>query len=106
MEPVIRRLILQGFRSFRSEVVDFDNPTFLVGRNGSGKSNLVDALAFISEAISNWLYEAFSRRGGGHVVCHGSSRLSHEGDHRTLGLGVVLGPIGDEIAAAPYAFEI
>jgi hypothetical protein len=41
-EPVVRRLIIEGFRSIRSEVVDFDNPTFLVGRNGSGKSNLVD----------------------------------------------------------------
>jgi AAA15 family ATPase/GTPase len=42
MELVIRRLIVEGFRSIRSEVVDFDNPMFLVGRNASGKSNLVD----------------------------------------------------------------
>jgi AAA15 family ATPase/GTPase len=51
MEPVIRRLIVQGFRSIRSEVVEFDNPTFLVGRNGSGKSNLVEEFAFLSEAM-------------------------------------------------------
>jgi AAA15 family ATPase/GTPase len=47
MEPVLRTLIIQGFRSFRSEVVEFDNPTFLVGGNGSGKSNLLDALDFL-----------------------------------------------------------
>ena len=50
-EPIIRKLIVQGFRSFRSEVVVFDNPTVLVGQNGSGKSNLIDALAFLSEAM-------------------------------------------------------
>jgi predicted ATP-dependent endonuclease of OLD family len=50
MGPVIRQLIIQGFRSFRSETVDFENPTFLVGHNGSGKSNLLDALDFLNEA--------------------------------------------------------
>jgi predicted ATPase len=106
MEPVVRRLILQGFRSFRDEAVDFDNPTFLVGRNGSGKSNLIDALAFLSQAMTEWLPGVFSRRGGGRVVCHGSSRLSLAGDHRTLGLGVDLGALGDEITTARYAFEV
>jgi predicted ATPase len=106
MEPVIRRLIVQGFRSIRSEVVDFDNPTFLVGRNGSGKSNLVDALAFLGEAMTMPLTEVFSRRGGGRVVCHGSSVLSHPGDYRRIRLRVVLGAIGDEIAGARYAIEV
>jgi predicted ATPase len=106
MEPVIRRLIVHGFRSFRSEVVDFDNPTFLVGRNGSGKSNLVDALAFLSEAMVAPLPEVFSRRGGGQSVCHGAARLGRPLTTRTLGLGVDLGPIGEEVASAHYAFEI
>jgi predicted ATPase len=76
MEPVIRRLIVQGFRSIRSEVVDFDNPTFLVGRNGSGKSNLVDALTFLSDSMTNPLPTVFTRRGGGRAVCDGAARLS------------------------------
>ena len=38
MEPVIRKLIVEGYRSIRSEVVEFDNPTFLVGRNGRGRA--------------------------------------------------------------------
>ncbi len=106
MEPVIRKLIVEGFRSIRSEVVEFDNPTFLVGRNGSGKSNLVDALAFLGEAMTNPLSEVLSSRGGGRVVCHGSSSLTHRGDQRKFRLGVVLGPIGDEIAGARYAIEV
>jgi predicted ATPase len=106
MEPVIRRLIVEGFRSIRSEVVEFDNPTFLVGRNGSGKSNLVDALAFFGEAMTNPLSDVLSRRGGGRVVCHGSSRLGFMGDHREFRMGIVLGAIGDEIAGARYAVEV
>ena len=85
MEPVIRKLTIQGFRSFRSEVVEFDNPTFLVGCNGSGKSNLVDALAFLSEAMTTRLTEVFSRRGGGRVVCHGSSTLIEWGGPSHIG---------------------
>jgi predicted ATPase len=106
MEPVVRKLIIQGFRSFRSEVVEFDNPTFLVGCNGSGKSNLLDALVFLSQAMTNPLTELFSWRGGGRVVCHGSSTLLNEDEHRNLGLGVVLGSIGREISHARYAFQI
>ena len=39
MEPILRSLILERFRSIPAETVQFANPTFLVGRNGSGKSN-------------------------------------------------------------------
>jgi len=106
MEPVIRRLIVQGFRSVRSEVVDFENPTFLVGRNGSGKSNLIDALAFLDEAMVNPLAMVFHRRHGNRVVCHGSTQPHSLFNCRTLGLGVVLGAIGDEVTAARYALEI
>ena len=105
-EPVIRKLIVQGFRSFRSEVVEFDNPTVLVGQNGSGKSNLIDALAFLSEAMVNPLTQVFARRHGHHVVCHGSAGPPGSLDHRTMGLGLVLGAIGDDVTAAHYAFEI
>jgi predicted ATPase len=86
--------------------VEFDNPTFLVGCNGSGKSNLLDALAFLSEAMTTPLTELFSWRGGGRVVCHGSSTLPNEEDHRTLGLEVVLGALDNEIVGARYAFQI
>lgn len=64
MEPVIRRLILKRFRSIPTEMVDFDNPTFLVGANGSGKSNFVDAFSFLSESMSAPLQAVFDTRGG------------------------------------------
>ncbi len=104
-EPVIRKLIIQGFRSFCSEVVEFDNPTVLVGQNGSGKSNLIDALAFLSEAMVNPLMQVIARRHGQQVVCHRSLQQGRL-YHGTMGLGVVLGAIKEDVSAAHYAFEI
>jgi predicted ATPase len=104
--PIVRTLLVRGFRSFRSVAVEFDNPTFLVGRNGSGKTNLVDALGFLGQAVTYSISDAISWRGGGGALCHGSARLSHSGASQALGLGVVLGELSDEILAARYAFEI
>ena len=64
MEPILRSLILKRFRSIPAETVPFDNPTFLVGQNGSGKSNFVDAFAFLAEAMASPLQGVFDRRGG------------------------------------------
>jgi predicted ATPase len=106
VEPVIRRLFIEGFRSIRSEVVEFDNPTFLVGRNGSGKSNLIDALAFLSDSMSSSLPSILMRRGGGWIVGYAKARSSSSETDQTLGIGVILGAIGDEITEARYSFEI
>ena len=52
-DPILRRLVLQRFRSLAREQVEFGNPTFLVGQNGSGKSNFADAIAFLAEAMAS-----------------------------------------------------
>jgi energy-coupling factor transporter ATP-binding protein EcfA2 len=106
MEPVIRKLIVEGFRSIRSEVVDFDNPTFLVGRNGSGKSNLVDALAFLGECMTPpypWISSWWGRR---RAIPYGAARPLLPGAVRTLGISVVFGAIDDEISTARYSLAI
>ena len=59
----IEKLHLRNFRSVRSETITFDNPLFLVGRNGSGKSNLLDALAFLSECMVAPMQTVVNRRG-------------------------------------------
>lgn len=38
----ITRITVKRFRSFPSASLTLDNPLFLVGRNGSGKSNLAE----------------------------------------------------------------
>src|SRR5437870_3123098 len=64
VDPTVRTLILRRFRSIPSDSVAFDNPTFFVGRNGSGKSNLVDAFDFLAEATVSPLPAVFEKRGG------------------------------------------
>ncbi len=70
MGPIVRSLILKGFRSVSTTRVDFDNPTFLVGKNGSGKSNIVDAFAFLADAMELPLPQVFDRRGGLANIVH------------------------------------
>lgn len=88
MKPVVRSLILRGFRSLPNVKIDFDNPTFLVGRNGAGKSNIGDALRFISEAMNSALREVIDRRGG---ITSVRTKLPGRSLPRNFGLGVVIG---------------
>ena len=103
MHPVIKSLIVKRFRSIPSEKVDFGNPTFLVGRNGSGKSNLLDALAFLAEAMVSPLQAVFDRRGGINVV---RNRFAPGGRAPNLGLAVLLGPMNGETQSGRYGFEV
>jgi energy-coupling factor transporter ATP-binding protein EcfA2 len=94
MEPLIQALILKRFRSTHSDIVHFDNPTFLVGRNGSGKSNLVDAFDFIAEAMTAPVQAVFDKRGGISVVRNRPAGRSYP---PRVGLGVVFGRINNEV---------
>jgi predicted ATPase len=103
MKPVIKKLILKRFRSIPGEEVTFDNPTFVVGRNGSGKSNFVDAFAFLAEAMVSPLQAVFDKRGGIAAVRNRTSVKSYPPN---LGLGVTLGRLNAEVKNARYAFEV
>ena len=102
-DPILRRLILYRFRSFPSEQVEFDNPTFIVGQNGSGKSNFADALAVLAEAMASPLQAVLEHRGGLATVGH---RSSARGRPSNLGIAVVLDNIDDHTTQARYAFEL
>jgi predicted ATPase len=60
----ITKLHLKNFRSIREETITFDNPLFLVGKNASGKSNILDAFDFLSRAMTIPLTEFRTSRGG------------------------------------------
>jgi predicted ATPase len=81
----LKSLTLKRFRSVISSRLTFDNPTFLVGRNGAGKSNIVDALNFLSEVASNPLDVVFDKRGGIESV---RNKVSGPGYPPNLGLAV------------------
>jgi len=103
MNPVVETLILKHFRSIPSECVHFDNPTFLVGRNGSGKSNLVDAFDFLAESMTAPLQAVFDKRGGISAVRFRTVKVSFPSN---VGLGVVFGKLNGQITSARYAFEV
>jgi predicted ATPase len=103
VRPVVRSLTLKGFRSFDSARIEFDNPTLFVGQNGAGKSNLVDALAFIGEAMTNPLHSVINRRGGISALCHrppSGDGVPH------FGLALELEIPSAEISSAQYGFEV
>jgi predicted ATPase len=100
MKPAIRSLTLKGFRSFDLERIEFDNPTFLVGQNAAGKSNLVDALAFLREAMRHPLEEVIRRRGGMSSLIHRAGPVRRS----SFGLRVEVGGRGSWDAF--YSMEI
>ena len=102
-DPILRRLVLHRFRSISMERVKFDNPTFLVGQNGSGKSNFVDAFALLAEAMASPLHAILEHRGGFPTVAH---RSSARGRPSNLGLSVMLENLDGDTPQARYGFEL
>jgi predicted ATPase len=60
---VIRRVILRNYKSIAACDVTLSPLTFLVGANGSGKSNFLDSMRFVSESLSTSLDHALRDRG-------------------------------------------
>jgi predicted ATPase len=100
MEPFLRRLILKRFRSIPAGSISFGNPTFLVGRNGSGKSNIVSAFEFLADAMAVPLQAVFDKRGGISAV-----RNRTQGYPPNLGLAVEVAGLNG-MSSGRYAFEI
>ncbi|MBU6402968.1 MAG: AAA family ATPase, partial [Verrucomicrobia bacterium] len=98
--PPISKIIIKRFRSFPTATLAFDNPLFVVGRNGSGKSNLADAFGFVSEAMSSPLQAVFDRRGG---IASVRNRSSVKSAPPNLGLAFEFGPVNG-IAGGRFAF--
>src|SRR5437763_5607442 len=62
--PFLRRVRIRGYKSIAFCDVALEPLTILVGRNASGKSNFLDALAFLRDAMASGVAEALKRRGG------------------------------------------
>jgi len=61
---MIRRVVIEHWKSIEKLDLELGPLTVLVGPNGSGKSNFVDALRFVRDAVSESLDWAVSRRQG------------------------------------------
>ena len=73
-EDVLRitRIRAKNYRSIREIDLELGSLTVLVGPNASGKSNVLDVLRFIRDAISRGLDYAISQRYGMRVIQHRS----------------------------------
>jgi predicted ATPase len=90
---MLRRLELEGFKSFADAKVDLAPLTFLVGANASGKSNFVDALRVLKGlAIGLTLPEVLEGRRVGETITWGGIRgglaeAAFVGSHRFAVIG-------------------
>ena len=63
-EPFLTRVRIRNFKSIGQCDVPLRRLTVLVGRNGAGKSNFLDALRFIVDGLETSLDQAIKSRGG------------------------------------------
>lgn len=66
--PFLRRVRLRGYKSIAFCDVELEPLILLVGRNASGKSNFLDALAFLRDLIKLGANEAVKRHGGADAI--------------------------------------
>lgn len=60
----LTRVVLRNYKSIGSCDVQFRPLTYLIGTNGSGKSNFLDALHLVRDSLVGSLDNALSERGG------------------------------------------
>lgn len=70
---LITRVVLKNYKSVAACSVPLRSLAFLVGQNGSGKSNFLDALRLVTESLNTSLDHALRERGGIHEVRRRSS---------------------------------
>lgn len=69
----ISRVVLRNYKSIGYCDVMLQPLTYFVGQNGAGKSNFLDALHFVRDALAGSLDSALNERGGLHEVRRRSS---------------------------------
>ena len=66
---MLKKIIIENFKSFRNAEIDLKNFNVLVGPNASGKSNFLDAIEFISSNIA--FPEIIKEKGGYNTLSFG-----------------------------------
>ena len=96
---LITRVVLQNYKSIAACSVPLRSLVFLVGQNGSCKSNFLDAIRLVSESLNTSLDHALRERGGINEVRRRSS------GHPTH-FGVRLEFVLPDSTSGYYAFRI
>lgn len=99
--PFVWRVQIRNYKSIASCDVRLSALTVLVGRNGAGKSNFLDALRFVADSLQTSLDHALKQRGGIDAVRRRSAGRPRDfavrlwmtlPDGREASYGFVLGP--------------
>ena len=104
--PFITRVRIANFKNLRAVDTTLDAFNVLVGLNGSGKSNFIDALKFLTEAVTYpTIAQAVEQRGGIERLL---SRVPDPTDRLAISVEtkVAYGPDEDQIVTSFYGFEI
>jgi len=96
---LMHRVRIRNFKSIGSCDLELGQFTVLVGRNGAGKSNFIDALRFVVEALQTSLDHAIKNRGGVDAV-----RRRSTGHPRNFALELQFTTGAGDIAT--YGFEV
>lgn len=64
MIPLIRQVQIRNYKSIAQLTVNLEPFTALVGRNGTGKSNFIEALEFVKNCLFYSIEFAFMEKGG------------------------------------------
>ena len=95
----LRRVQIRNYKSIERCDIRLRSLTVLVGRNGSGKSNFLDALRFVSDSLKSPIEHALQTRGGIDAV-----RGLSTGHPHNFAIGMEVELPGGEMAS--YSFEI
>jgi predicted ATPase len=99
LPPFLRRVRVRNYKSIGVCDLSLRPLTVVVGRNGSGKSNFLDALQFVTDSLRTSLDHAIQSRGG--VI---DVRRRSTGHPRNFAMEVEIGLPGFRFAR--YGFEI
>ena len=99
IEPFVRRVRIRNYKSIGYCDIELGALTILVGQNGSGKSNFLDALRFVVDGLKTTLDHAIKSRGGIDAV-----RRRSTGHPRNFSIDLELEL--PEYRSAYYGFEI
>lgn len=99
LDPFLSRVRVRNFKSIGKADIQLRPLTLLVGRNGSGKSNFLDALRFVVDSLQSSLDHAMKTRGGIDSV-----RRRSTGHPRNFSISLEMNL--PELHSATYGFEI
>jgi predicted ATPase len=96
---MLKRLSISHFKSLENVEIDLDQINVFVGNNASGKTNIVDAVRFIRDSMTNGLDRAISDR-------HGIESIRQWSPTRPYQISLTVSVENDFIFRGRYHFAI